>query len=138
MIPSIGKLTKSSETSVARPKETTSSNPANLIVSETTTPWTSPLPYLISKLVWVVFSVVESLGAKVVWSLHAVDRHLLEGIHVSELPVSMTRINVLPVDPNWTSEKYAVVVLQSLILDLLLHEIEKKTHTHLSRPDRCP
>lgn len=79
----------------------------------------------------------ESSDPNVLWVLHALDLHLSEGIHVSELPVSMTKINVLFSDPNRTSEKYADHVLQSLITIFPVKTVGK-THTRLSRPDQHP
>lgn len=107
-MPSMGKYTKSSDTLVATPKEMFMLNPANETLSETIVPSTCPLPYRMPKVCAVETRVLLSLLPYVWCARQARDLQVSEGIQVSELPVSITRMKGLLFEPNFTSEKYAV------------------------------
>jgi len=113
-------------------------NPANQTLSETIVPSTCPLAYRMPKVRMVLTRVVLALVPYLLGARQAQDQQVSEGVQVSELRVSITRVKAMLFEPNFTSEKYAVSSLLVLPLAIFLIELNRDTYMDPPHPDPRP
>jgi len=110
-------------------------NPANQMLSETIVPSNCPLLYRMPTVRMVLTRVVLALVPYLLGVRQAQDQHVSEGVQVSELPVSITRVKAMLFEPNFTLEKYAVSSLLVLPFAIFLKEMNLDTYTDPPHPD---